>query len=131
MIVLSNTAGANTGAVADRIAKVMLGIENKAIEDKPVADMPIVDEPIDAANVELLTGTYNLGNAEVEVSSTDGQLFARLKGRPQDRLKYQGGRDFVHANDAELRITFTPKEGKAERLEVKTGNFKAMGKRVE
>ena len=76
-------------------------------------------------------GKYQLGEAEVEVIATDGQLFDRLKGRSQDRLKYQSARDFVHANDAELRITFTSKEGKAERLEVKGGSFRIGGKRVE
>ncbi len=131
VIVLSNTAGANPGAVADRIAKVMLGIEVKPTLDKPNADKPVVDEPLDTALGELLTGKYTFGDAEVEVISTDGHLFARLKGRPQDRLKYQGARDFVHANDAQLRITFTPKEGKAEALEVKGDDFKMMGHRVE
>jgi CubicO group peptidase (beta-lactamase class C family) len=131
VIVLSNTASANTPAVADRIAKVMLGIEDKPPADKPAEGKPIIDEPIDAALVELLSGKYALGHAEVEVSATDGQLFARLKGRPQDRLKYQGGRDFVHANDAQLRITFAPKEGKAERLQLDGGNFRIMGKRLE
>jgi hypothetical protein len=67
----------------------------------------------------------------IDVSPSDGQLFARLKGRSADRLKYQGQRHFVHAGDEELRITFTPKEGQAEALEVKGKGIRLRAKRVE
>src|SRR5262249_2404555 len=124
VIVLSNTLGSRTGAVADRIAKVMLGIEDKPVEktptekpaekpdEKQAAEKPNVEGPVDAALLESLTGEYQLGDVEMEMTARDGQLFAVIKGRPQDLLKYQGGRAFVHGNDSELRITFTPKEGK-------------------
>lgn len=131
VIVLSNTEGATPGAVADRIAAVMLGIENKLVVAKPGGDKPIRDEPIDAVLGELLTGKYMVGPEGIVVSATDGQLFARLHGRPKDRLKYQDGRNFVHANDAELRITFLPKEGKAEEVKIEGNRFKMQGLRVE
>jgi hypothetical protein len=131
VIVLSNTEGANPGAVADRIAAVILGIEIKPVVVKPGSDKPIGDEPIDAALVELLTGKYMVGLDAIEVSATDGQLFARLHGRSKDRLKYQGGRNFVHANDAELRVTFLPKEGKAGEVKIEGNRFKMQGMRVE
>ena len=58
--------------------------------------------------------------------------FARLKGREPDRLKYQAnGQTSVDANDSELRITFKPKEGKAEDLEVQGARFRMGAKRVE
>lgn len=140
VIVLSNTAGANPGAVADRIARLILGIEEKPGtkesddepgENKPAADKPLVDELLDAALIEQLTGKYRLMDVEVEVSSKGGQLFARLKGRTPDRLKYQGERDFVHAGDDELRITFTPKDGKADEMKLQGPRFKLGGKRLE
>lgn len=129
VIVLSNTAGPFAARTADRIARQILGIDDE--QRKSAFDKPIVDEPLEAALAELLTGKFGLGDAEIEVSSADGQLFAQVKGRPQDRLKYQGGRDFVHANDSGLRITFTPKEGKAEQLQLDGGEYKIRGKRLD
>jgi CubicO group peptidase (beta-lactamase class C family) len=143
VVVLSNTSGADPGAVSDRIAKVMLGIEEEAERrenkpdaerpdpDKSNAETPIADSPIDAALLEQLTGKYRFMDEEIEIISQDGQLLARLKGRTPDRLQHQGERKFVHAGDSELRITFTPHEGQATEFEVQGPRYKFGGKRVE
>lgn len=131
VIVLSNTEGANPGLVADRIAKVVLGIDDQPVVGEPDSDKPIVDEPIDAELIKLLTGKYMIGNEEIEVSENDGQLFAQLHGRPPDRLKYQGERDFVHSNDVQICINFLPKEGRAKELRFQGNRFKMKGMRVE
>jgi D-alanyl-D-alanine carboxypeptidase len=160
VIVLSNTAGADPGAVADRIARVMLSIaekpDRKRPEDEPTkakpqeskddpsdeqpsadskssegTSSPEANRPIDAALAAQLVGKYRLMDEQVEVITKDGQLFARLKGRLPDHLQHQGDRDFVHAADPELRITFTPSEGPATELEVQAPRYKFGGKRVE
>jgi CubicO group peptidase (beta-lactamase class C family) len=150
VIVLSNTSGADPGAVAERIARLILGSKDGAGDnnsdddpqeskpaaerpnaDKTEADKPIADEPIDAALIEQLTGKYRLMGEELEVTSQNGQLFARLKGRAPDRLKYQADRNFVHAGDSQIRITFRPQEGKAEDFEVQGARFKMGAKRVD
>ncbi len=124
VIVLSNTASANSGAAANRIAQVMLGVEDKRAEKKPAEEKEIVDETVDETLGEQLSGKYQFMDVELAVSPADGQLFAKLKGRSADRLKYQGERDFIHAGDEELRITFTPKEGQAEAMEIKGKGFR-------
>ncbi len=126
VIVLSNTSTANSGAVAKEIAKVMLGVE-----DEP--QTPVEDKPIDSGLLDQLVGKYKLEEeqVEVEITTADGKLFGSLNGRPKERLKYQGEREFVVDNDDRPRVEFTPKEGKAEGLLVSTPDGKLEGKRVE
>jgi CubicO group peptidase (beta-lactamase class C family) len=121
VIVLSNTAGANTGAVESRIAKVLLGVE-----DKPPADLPI-----DAELLGRLTGKYRLNGRGVEITAEDGKLYAKPDGQPRDRLKYQGQRQFVSSENPELRISFTPADGKAQGIEVETQGEKLSATRAE
>ncbi|MEX2114555.1 MAG: serine hydrolase domain-containing protein [Pirellulales bacterium] len=121
VIVLSNTATANSGAVESRIAKLLL-----AVEEKPVADLPI-----DAELASQLTGKYRLEVLELEILAEDGKLYVKLKGQPRDRLKYQGQRQFVSSENSELRMTFTPADGKAERIEGETEGEKLSATRAE
>jgi hypothetical protein len=96
------------------------------VEDKPVADLPI-----DAELLGQLTGKYRLNERGVEITAEDGKLYARPDGQPRDRLKYQGQRQFVSSENAELRITFTPAEGKAEGIEVERDGEKLSATRAE
>jgi CubicO group peptidase (beta-lactamase class C family) len=121
VIVLSNTAGADTGSVESRIAKVILGVE-----DKPIADLPI-----EAELLEQLAGNYRLDDREVVITAEDGKLYARPDKQPLDRLKYQGQRQFVSTEDPELRITFTPAEGKAQGIDVEKNGQKQSATRAE
>jgi D-alanyl-D-alanine carboxypeptidase len=121
VIVLSNTAGANVGPVESRIAKRLLGVEEK----------PIADLPIEADLAKRLTGKYELAEAKVEITADDGKIYATIEGRPRDRLKYQGKKQFVSTSNSELRITFTPDEGQATGFEVETEGQKLSARRAE
>jgi CubicO group peptidase (beta-lactamase class C family) len=126
VIVLSNTSTANSGEVAKRIARVMLGVQEEP-------QQPIEDKPIDAALAEQLVGKYKLEEADavIEVSADEGKLFGSVNGRPKERLKFQGEREFVVDNDDAPRVEFTPKEGKAAGVLVEAGDDRLEGKRVE
>lgn len=126
VIVLSNTATANSGAVAKEIAQVMLGVEEEP-------QKPVEDKPIEAALAEQLVGKYKIEDADavIEVTADGGKLFGSLNGRAKERLKYQGEREFVVDNDDEPRVEFMPKEGQAAGMLVDAGDDKLEGKRVE
>jgi D-alanyl-D-alanine carboxypeptidase len=118
---LSNTAGANVGQVENRIAKLLLGVEDK----------PIVDLPIDAGLLERLTGKYRLGESPVEITVEDGKLFAVRAAEQRNRLKYQGQTQFISADNPELRFTFTPADGKATGFELDVQGEKRLAERAE
>jgi D-alanyl-D-alanine carboxypeptidase len=123
VIVLSNTAGANVGGVESRIARLLLGIE-----DKPIADLPA-----DAELVKRLVGKYQLegGAGKVEITAEDGKLYATPDGQPKDRLKYQGAGRFVSSKDPGIRVKFTPEAGLAQGLEVETEGQKLSAQRTD
>lgn len=122
VIVLSNTATANTGATENRISKLLLGVE----------DQPIVDLPIEPERIKQLVGTYEIDTMTIEISSEDGKLFAQPREEPKDRLKYQGKSQFVSSKDASVRATFVPADGPAERIDiVAPGGVKLTVKRVK
>ena len=120
VIVLSNTAGADTGGVERRIAKFVLGVEDK----------PVVDLPTDAELLERFTGKYQLTEGEIEITAEDGKLFAKPPGQARDRLKYQGDQTFVSAKKAEIRIQFMPPTGRADGFELDIEGQKLTAKRV-
>ncbi len=121
VIVLSNTITADSGGVENKIAKLLLNVQEKPIEDLPTANELL----------EQLTGKYRLEEGQVEVTSSNGQLFAKLGDQPQDRLKYQGDRVFVPAKNPGMRVTFTPKDGRAAGFEVEVDGQELSAKRVE
>jgi hypothetical protein len=121
VIVLSNTAGADTPGIETRIAKHILGIEDK----------PVVDLPIDAALIERVVGKYQTDEGGIEITAEDGKLYARSAGQPKDRLKYQGQERFVLSKNAEMHITFTPPEVKAEGFDIEMQGQKVSAKRAE
>jgi D-alanyl-D-alanine carboxypeptidase len=121
VIVLSNTAGANVGSVESRIAKVMLGIE-----DKPPADLPT-----DEALLRPLVGSYVGMEQRVEITSQDNRLYIKLPGKQRDRLKYQGDQTFVSSDDADVQVKFTVQDGKVAELEIDVRGAKFPAKRVE
>ena len=121
VIVLSNTAGANVGAVESRISKLLLGVEDK----------PDVDLPIDKELADRLIGKYAIGDLKVEVTFEDGKLYGTLDGEPKDRLRYQGKQEFVSSNDSNLRITFRPDGKQAEGFDVDSEGQKLTGSRAD
>jgi D-alanyl-D-alanine carboxypeptidase len=121
VIVLSNTAGADVGAVESRIAKHILGVQDKPVEDLPVA----------AELANRLIGKYEIEEGKVEITFEDGKLYAKRDGEPRDRLKYQGNHLFVIADMPSLRITFTPADAQATGFEVEVEGQKLPAKRVE
>ena len=123
VVVLANTIGANPGRLETRIARLMLGIE-----EKPPADLP--------TNADLLkpyAGKYAVDSMKVEISVEDGKLYATPAGQPRDRLMYQGEHRFVSSKNSEMAITFQvdAKDGKANDLIVEIEGQKLSGKRAE
>jgi CubicO group peptidase (beta-lactamase class C family) len=121
VVVLSNTAGANVAAVESRTAKLLLGIE-----DKPIADLPTEPELL-----KRLVGKYQLANGKVEITVDDGKLYATPEGQPKDRLKYQGGGQFVASTKPDIRLTFSGEDPQAQGFEVEMEGQKLSAKRAQ
>jgi CubicO group peptidase (beta-lactamase class C family) len=121
VVVLSNTAGANTGGVGNRIARHILKIEDK----------PIVDLPIDEELSKRVVGKYQTDESTIEIKAEEGKLFALRDGRLKDQLKYQGQREFVSTRNAEMRFKFVPPEGQAEGFDIEVQGHKLSAKRTE
>ncbi|MCU0864007.1 MAG: beta-lactamase family protein [Planctomycetes bacterium] len=99
--VISNSSQASADKLAKDITRAVLGIE------KAVA----ADLPIPAAVSAAAVGTFqfdDIGMA-LEVTATDGKLFAKGKAEGQGRfgMKFQGGREFRAAFDAEVKLVFS------------------------
>jgi CubicO group peptidase (beta-lactamase class C family) len=122
VVVLTNTAGANPGRIEARIARLMLGIE-----EKPPADLPT-----DAEKLKPYAGKYAVDSLKVEITVEDGKLYATPAGQPRDRLMYQGGHRFVSSKNPEMTITFQvdAKEDKANDMLVEVEGQKLSGKRT-
>jgi CubicO group peptidase (beta-lactamase class C family) len=120
VIVLANTAGADTGGVERRIAKVVLGVEDK----------PVVDLPTDAELLGRFVGKYQASKGAVEISTEDGKLYVTPQGQARDQLKYQGEQVFVSTKNAEIRIHFTPPTGRAEGFDLDLAGQKLSAKRM-
>ena len=120
VIVLANTAGADAGGVERRIAKFVLGVEDK----------PILDLPTDAELLERFVGKYQLTEGKVEITIHDGKLCVTPQGQARDTLKYQGDQTFVSSKNVEIRIQFTPPTGKAEGFDLDMAGQKLSAKRA-
>ena len=68
---------------------------------------------------------------DLKVTAEDGKLYAKPDRQRRDRLKYQGQRQFVPAENFEMRIRITPADGKAEAIEIETESEKLSAERVE
>ncbi len=123
VIVLSNTAGANPGRIEAKIARLMLGIE-----EKPPADLPT-----DAEMLKSYVGKFAIDARQVELSAEDGKLYATPAGQPRDRLMYQGEHRFVSSKNPEMVVTFhvAEKGGKADEITVEIEGQLLKGKRSE
>lgn len=122
VVVLSNTIGANPGRLEARIARCMLGIE-----EKPPADLPT-----DAEKLKPYPGKYTIDSMQVEITEEDGKLYATPAGKPRDRLMYQGEHRFISSKNPEMTITFQvdAKDGKANDVIVEIEGQKLNGKRA-
>jgi CubicO group peptidase (beta-lactamase class C family) len=120
IVVLTNTAGADAGGVERRIAKVVLGVEDK----------PVVDLPTDAELLGRFVGKYQLDRGTVEISIDEGKLYVKPQGQARDPLKYQGDQTFVSTRNAEVRIQFTPPSGRAEGFDLDLAGQKLSAKRA-
>jgi hypothetical protein len=98
--VISNCSQASADKLAKELTQAVLGIEKAT-----AADLPIPAE-VSAAAV----GTFQLDDIgmALEVTATDGKLFAQGKaeGQGRFRLQFQGGREFRAAFDADVKLVF-------------------------
>jgi D-alanyl-D-alanine carboxypeptidase len=121
VIVLSNTAGAPSPGIESRIARVMLGIEEK----------PVVDLPADEQLLKPLLGTYELNDGKLQITMEEGKLHAQLPSQPRDRLKYQGDQQFVSSFNDDVRFTFKLADGKVTGVDIEGPGGSSSAKRVE
>ena len=121
VIVLANTARAPAGGIANRIAKVMLGI--------PEPD--VVDLPADETVLRPLVGTYDLMDEKWQVTIEEGKLHVQVPRRPGDPLKYQGDLKFVSSRDDQVRLTFQMTDGKVTGVEIETPDETLTAKPVD
>jgi hypothetical protein len=120
IVVLANTAGVDAGGVERRIAKVVLGVEDK----------PVLDLPTDAELLGRFVGKYKLDQGTVEISTDEGKLYVKPQGQARDVLRYQGEQTFVSTRNAEIRIQFTPPSGRAEGFDLDLAGQKLSAKRA-
>lgn len=104
--VLANTEGANATKIESDIARVLLGLGEASVRDIPLS----------ARELEAYTGRFDLDVAEVDVLARDGRLWLDvtvpgLEGRYL--LLNQGNHVFQAADDSEVVLTFTVRDGQA------------------
>lgn len=121
VIVLANTAGANSGGLENRISKLLLGIK----------EVEVVDLPISAELLDRLKGEYQVEDGKIEIVAADDKLFVKPNGAGQERLKYQGNLTFVPERHADRSLTFTPAAGRATGIDFNGQGQKFSAKRSE
>jgi len=119
VIVLANTAGAPAGGIESRIAKVMLGVE----------DRPVVDLPAEVGLLGSLAGVYELDGERFHFTVEEGKLHVKPPQQGRDRLKFQGDLQFVSSINEQIRFTFKMTDGKATQVEIETPNDKLTASR--
>ena len=97
IVVLANSENANTGRIAQRIARAALGIAAPVVRDLPVT----------AAELSRFVGTYRLNDAlDLRVFGRGDSLMIQATGQGVDRLLSQGGGVFLASFDNDVRIVF-------------------------
>ena len=97
VVVLANSEDANTGRIAQRIARAAFGIAEPVVRDLAVS----------AAEQARFAGTYRLNDAlDLRVFGRGDSLMVQATGQGVSRLLSQGGGVFLASFDPAVRIVF-------------------------
>lgn len=122
LVVLANCATAPVERLEKSIATAVLDI----------VPAEIVDLPVDANEVSLDAGNWQIATTRIRTFEKDGKLWYERAGDPPFALMYQGKRVFVASTDHAMRITFKSDDGKpAETFEILRNGLVSVGKRME
>lgn len=112
VVVLANSEDANTGRVAQRIARAAFGIAEAVVRDLTVG----------AAERARFAGTYRLNDAlDLRVFAQGDSLMAQATGQGAWRLLSQGGGVFLASFDTGVRIVFEMAGDRAASLTLHQG----------
>lgn len=97
VVVLANSEDANTGRIAQRIARAAFGLTEPVVRDLPVS----------AAEATRFAGNYRLNDAlDLRVFARGDSLMMQATGQGASRLLSQGGGVFRASFDPEVRVEF-------------------------
>jgi len=112
VVVLANSEEANTGRIAQRIARAAFGIAEPVVRDLAVS----------APERARYTGTYRLNDAlDIRVFAQGDSLMAQATGQGAWRLLSQGGGVFLASFDTGVRIVFEMAADRAAALTLYQG----------
>jgi CubicO group peptidase (beta-lactamase class C family) len=94
--VLDNTGNVSPDQLADRLARVALGIPLPVLRDLSLT----------AAERARYTGTYALGTLTLRIFEQGDSLMAQATGQGADRLRSQGQHRFIASFDDAVRLDF-------------------------
>lgn len=112
---LTNSGSANPAVLESRIARAMLGIEEKVVAVLPLS-------PADAT---LYVGVYNPGRGPIRVLLVEGEL--RALGATLQRV---GEHEFVVDGDPYQLVTFTVEDGQAVSMTIQREGPETVAPRV-
>jgi hypothetical protein len=119
VVVLGNLGGAPSGAVAGKVARLVLGLRLEAPKDLPVPK----------GEADWFTGTWDLGAlGAVEVTRNGDRLVLQAGGKEYP-MQHQGAGVFIPAGLGEVKMTFLPVGRRAEELQVEVGGTMLRGTR--
>jgi len=114
--VLANSTSASPGLLESRIARAVLGIEEKTVEALP----------LDPADAQIYVGVYNPGRGPMRVFQRDGVLLVR--GAEVVRV---GEHEFVVADDPYATVTFQVEDGRVVSVTMEREGNKTVAPRVQ
>jgi D-alanyl-D-alanine carboxypeptidase len=123
VIVLSNNAAGNAGAVANALAAALFGEE---------VTLPgqLTAIAIDPKVLDRHTGTYDLGPMKFEVSNESGHLMAAPQGQTKRELHALSETKFF-LKEVDATVTFVPgDDGKSKEMHLLQGGQTRVGKRT-
>jgi CubicO group peptidase (beta-lactamase class C family) len=111
VVVFSNTGGANSGRVAQNIARLILGIPFPVMKDLPMPSGWRAEYP----------GTYEAMGQEMRVWAEGDSLMMSAGPLGTSRLLYQGEGKFVLASNGDIALRFTVEGGQAKEVVILAG----------
>jgi CubicO group peptidase (beta-lactamase class C family) len=147
VVVLTNTAGQNAGAIGSALARKALGLAAKPAppaQAQPAQAQPVLtDEPVSADERIGLAGTYVLKVVEggyhdsfaqyrrtYRVFDEDGRLMIEALGERPERLLRQKDGSFAIRSWPQAPVTFVPHDQNALTLHLTNSGLALAGERV-
>ncbi|MCC6408887.1 MAG: beta-lactamase family protein [Planctomycetes bacterium] len=112
---------ASLDLVERRLARVFLDL----------AEPEVLDLPLAREERAPLLGGYYIGCNRAVVSEDEGRLYLSLPERERLALFYQGAHAFVVEGDAERRLEFEVRDGRAERFVLEDRGTRTVGVRID